>query len=163
MTDKTETALDLDGLAASGFTEGPWLIGDAHDARTPRYWIVQNLDTWVNTVAAVPDYEHLNSLADCELIAAAPSLLSLALSQRDRIRELENRLHPTHISMDDDFYTQSDNVADAMDGVFDAAGPHKIYRAVTIGLPSTYGCWINGHAVEFKTEDEAKKALKETS
>ena len=33
MTDKTETALDLDGLAASGFTQGPWEFGTLSDGR----------------------------------------------------------------------------------------------------------------------------------
>ena len=171
MTDKTETALDLDGL---DLARPPWRYCDQTQT------IFGNSDKGEHYVAMIRGWGHytgnghgaLGLPSDVAIevqqaiglrISKLPELEALVAAKDARIRELENRLHPTHISMDDDFYTQSDNVADAMDGVFDAAGPHKIYRAVTIGLPSTYGCWINGHAVEFKTEDEAKKALKETS
>ena len=79
MTHKTETALDLDGLAASGFTEGPWRCDAEYE------YIVSDAGDDVVSLG-------IASREDVELAAAAPSLLSLAISQDARIRELTERL-----------------------------------------------------------------------
>ena len=58
----------------SDFTKGPWYVSEAKDARSIRYWIVQDLDTWVETVASVPDCSDEKGIANAHLIAAAPEL-----------------------------------------------------------------------------------------
>jgi hypothetical protein len=58
------------------FTPGPWHAVETGDGSKPRYWIVQDPATWVNRVAAVPDYDHCDAVANARLIAAAPDLLA---------------------------------------------------------------------------------------
>ena len=112
MTHKTETALDLDGLAASGFTEGPWWVATGSSWRRIRSHYTSGQDVEVISPCRASDGhpdltcqggEDLAS--NLTLAAAAPSLLSLALTQRDqiaakdaRIRELEDVLQYLDIS-----------------------------------------------------------------
>ena len=98
MTHKTETALDLDGLAASGFYAGTWQgtndglwVGGHNNYRPVMTWRAHKGDE--------------GRLATVQLAAAAPTLLSHALTQRDqiaakdaRIRELEDVLQYLDIS-----------------------------------------------------------------
>ena len=96
MTHKTETALDLDGLAASGFTEGPW--SHVNGVMAPDF-VIRGNELHDDVQIVCGSVGAVEIAANSKLIAAAPSLLSLAISQRDqiaakdaRIRELELEL-----------------------------------------------------------------------
>lgn len=57
---------------------GPWFVVEHPDQGAPRWWVVQDPETWIDRVASVPDYSHLPpgvGLATAVLIAAAPELL----------------------------------------------------------------------------------------
>ena len=89
MTDKTE--LDLDELAASGFTEGPWSFyadSVAFDIEKNALWNADNYSVIDVVDYGFGPYMELAE-ADANLIAAAPSLLSLAISQREEITRLK--------------------------------------------------------------------------
>ena len=109
MTDKTETALDLDELATSGFTEGPWGLSPFEPSKGGFGEIIQTGLEFdpigFKQIGKTQPFFQTGKLdekrqrANAVLCAAAPSLLSLAISQRDqiaakdaRIRELEDRM-----------------------------------------------------------------------
>ena len=75
------------------FSKGPWFVGDAKDARSIRYWIVQDIDTWDETVAAVPDHPDKNSIANAHLIAAAPELYEALANLINRMDGMDKMVH----------------------------------------------------------------------
>lgn len=54
-------------MTQTAHTPGPWFVVEALEP--PKYWIVQNPETWVHRVAAVPDYT---------LTATALAMMALA-------------------------------------------------------------------------------------
>lgn len=59
-------------MGAPGTTPGPWYVVETDNAK-PRFWIVQDPDTWCDRVAAVPDYSERSRL-DAHQIAASGAL-----------------------------------------------------------------------------------------
>ena len=100
MTGKAETALDLDELFTSPFTEGPWLenikcvhpdMGGNHQlhisVRIPCASVGKRTSHCM--IGGGRKNETFEQVANAKLIAAAPSLLELAIKQRDEITRLK--------------------------------------------------------------------------
>lgn len=98
MTTETPPPVDIDGLLASGFTEGPWeprgfevvVDGDNFADGDDVVISATGCTYRISGTHTVPD--KTQSDANTTLQAAAPSLLHLAKAQRDRIADLEARV-----------------------------------------------------------------------
>lgn len=64
----------VDAVPAPSPFAGPWFVVEHPDGERPRYWVVQNPDTWVERVCAVPDYLDAG-LANATQIAASPDMV----------------------------------------------------------------------------------------
>ena len=88
------TLEELEQLAESGFTAGPWYVGAQNDALfiintppnpTPSDFVQNCRDEECHVIARVDE-------KDAKLIAAAPSLLATAIAAKKREKELVEAL-----------------------------------------------------------------------
>jgi len=122
MTDKAETALDLDELAASGFTAGPWRLGCSLQKIFTNYRTDEDMigGGWGKSVAKTTEPKWMGieqSVANGHLIASAPSLLELAIKQRDEIAVKEARIAELEDVIE--YLKISDNDASLIRGLLD--------------------------------------------
>jgi len=97
MTTDTPPLVDIDGLLASGFTEGPYVvhqIGDAIFVGRNKASGFINLDAVVGSgdLTELTDSARNKALADANLHAAAPSLLHLAKAKTDECAAKDDRI-----------------------------------------------------------------------
>ena len=103
MTDET-TLEELEALAESGFTAGPWRLGCNLTRVCTAYHTDEDTlpNGWAKSVAKInhPKWMGiLQSAANGKLIAAAPSLLATTIAAKKREKELLEALRNIRVSL----------------------------------------------------------------